>query len=267
MQHIGPGPGSQPRSLDEWEEEISRAISQAKTATFGDQAVSATAGSELREKIDLFVSTLLKEFPCTENGSRFVHSTFTAVPQLVIRYGDLQPILEREREGSLFSKEIGKTIEIEPLVNGFLGTITQESTRLELFDLRFANNSKLLSNNWSSKRVVEESDLTVVNHPKTIGEVDVDPNLQRIQLTATVRFGAFQATDQVIVAETRDGQSLDLIISLPHLSLTGKICSDGVVKLQNQRSFAIDQLIGPDPVTWVDISHLVNLQFDLRHRA
>lgn len=265
MQPIRSGPQNRPRSLEEWEEEISRAICQEKARVFGEQTVAVNAKSLLGKKIDRFVSNLLKEFPCTANGSRFVHSTFTALPQLVIRYSDLQPVFKREKEGNLFLKEIGKSLEIEPLSNSFFGSITQESTHLELLDLRFANNAKLLSNSWSTARVFEESDLAVVNHPKTIGEVDVDPNLQQIQLTATVRFGAFQAKDQEIVAETRDGQSLDLIIPLPHLSLTGKIGPDGVVKLQNKRSFPIDELIGPDPVTWIDISHILNLQFDLRH--
>jgi hypothetical protein len=262
MQYIGPA--SNVRALQQWENEIVATISQKKAQLIGNQEVAVLSTSDLGKKIDYYVLQELKDFPCSSNGSRFIHSTFTASPQLVIRYADLIPTLQPEREGSLFCEELGKKYDVDPLRNSLLGTFTQENTRLELEELRFVQNSLLVANDWTAKRVVDESDLAVVRRPKTIGEVDIDPDLRRIQLIATVRFGSFVAKDQEIIGETRDGLSLDLIIPLPHLSLHGKICPDGSVTLENEVRFSIDQLIGPDPVTWIDISHILNLQFDLR---
>ncbi len=246
------------------EAQIAQTVAQKQAELLGGQELAVSRNSALGEEINGFIMDLVKDFPVSPmSGSRFINSSFEVCPKLVLRMSQLKPLLQRGSQDSLFSNEVGKCFEVVPLYSRRFGSFTTQATQLELTKIHFPNNGQVSANEWTVQKVIQESDLLAINRPSTIGEVDLDPHLKTYELRADVKFGDFTATNQQIIGETRDDKTLDLIVSLTHLSLHGKIKYDGSVTLENNESFSVEELIGQDPVTWVNMSHSFNQEFDL----
>lgn len=235
---------------------------QGKDAAFGEQEVRASSKSELGKKVTEFVSETLDELlEEHKDGNLFLRSTITVHPKVRFFFRDLQPLVEGS---SLLPQEVGKILYVDSLADPRFGTFTDHKIPLELRNIHFPDRGGVWQvNDWTPEKIRKHSQEIVINGEKTIGEVDVDPNLKTCEIVADVRFGDFEAKEQKIRAQTRDDETLELTVALSKLDLNGVIQSDGTVRLNNGASFPIQELIGYDTENiWVDVEYEYDLEFE-----
>ena len=98
-----------------------------------------------------------------------------------MRLRDFKPLLSKD--GGLLPHTIGKYITVKPLRDRFFGEFTHKDTQLELI-VDESEVAKLRKNEWTPEKARQESLTTSVNRVKHIGEVDVDPNLEKTEIVA-----------------------------------------------------------------------------------
>ncbi len=222
---------------------------------FGDDAIEAHKGEPLYDEVDAYLTELVKEFPETTNGSRFINSYYVLRPQLVVSLTGLHALFQQESPGSLFLDEVGKYIDVRELKDEVLGSITKGKTRLKLTNIR----------QFQQKTAVEtapkEGSYAIINKDITLG---LSPNTKRMQFLADIKFGEiFRQKDAVIEVE-RVGTTTECIINLPEERV--KIARDGTVTLKNGAHFSLQQIIGQNPVRWINHEYRDVVPFQIKPR-
>lgn len=235
------GPKYTNENIEQLEREIIAKIDVKQNEVFGDRKVEILEGDPRLAAINEFVTDLVIDFPCTDEGTRFINCQYSVIPIIVVQWLDLNPILEQQHEGNLFHDEVGKTIKLNPISNPNYGNITEESQALELRNIRFLPDSRLRPNEMTVEKVKEKSPKNgsaIFNRESFIGTFNIDPSLLKTKMVADIRFGDFVSDNCEIKVETHgDEATTKLLITLP--SLVGKIKHDGSVTLSNGSQFKI----------------------------
>lgn len=231
------------QEIEAWGDRIANEINRVSQEQLGDQSVKVQADSEVGKKIEQLALELLKDYPRAANDCVYIRSTYSIQPSIVVAFSDLEPILEETAPGSLFKDEVGKKITINNLATDIYGSFIEQPTCLELRNIVVPQNCQFLKNAWTKEKVHEESNTHCVNSHRTVGVVDIDPNLETTEIVATVRFGNVIRENQTLTIKTRNRENGQVVIPLAHLNMTAKIRYDGEVSLPNGKTFTIDQII------------------------
>ncbi|MBS0637401.1 MAG: hypothetical protein JSS12_07805 [Verrucomicrobia bacterium] len=250
------------QDIDAWGLRISEEIARKSQEFVGNESLRVQTDSHIGEKIKEFALGLLKDFPRGSVGW-FIQATFTVIPHIVIKYEDLKPILQEDPLGGLFAHEIGKTATITNLFSEIFGNFIDQPTKLDLLDIKIPEKFHLEPNQWTEEKVKEEAKTSCLNASRTVGVVDIDPNLETAKMTATVRFGATEIPNQTLTLKTRDRQNSTLVIPLYHLSMSAKIRYDGEVSLPNGKTFTMSDILPPQNLAVINSPFNFNINFNV----
>ncbi|MBS0638212.1 MAG: hypothetical protein JSS12_11945, partial [Verrucomicrobia bacterium] len=248
-----------PHELIALEKSISTEVKRKQTEVFGNRAFTVKEGDALYNELDRTISQLVKRFPPSPNGSRFVNVTCKVCPILKIDFSHLHSLFKDTVPGSLFLDEVGKAIDFGPLQDPQFGDFTTKNTTLKLTNIRYKPGAELRPNEHSDLSSSNKK-LIAINQKTTYGAIDTNPALQKTEFIADVTFGDFKAKDMLIPIETLgDETTTQLVIALPEL--TGKIEYDGTIALKNGTVCNVVDIVGDDPREWVNYEFSVVCPF------
>lgn len=253
------GSNFSPKSLEQLENQISAEVKRKQQEVFGNRSVIVKEGDALYDELDRTITKLVKPFPASANGSKFICSTIKVCPTLNVNFSHFHSLFKDAVPGSLFLDEIGKAIDFGPLTDSLLGSFTKENTTLRLTNIRFKPGATLRANEYANLSDSNKK-VTLINAQRTIGAIDTNPELQKTELIADVAFGDFKAKDMLIPIETLgDETTTELIIALPEL--VAKISYDGTIALENGTVCNVEDLVGPEPKKWINYELSIVLPF------
>lgn len=236
------------RDIVDLEMRLSRQIKERTAGAFGDREVVAIRGDGLYEQIDPVIREIIKPFPSTPTGSRFINATINVVPVLYVNLSHFHRIFQEVAPGNMFLDEVGKAIDVGPLADPEIFgeyTFTSENVRLKVRNIRLKPGTELRPND-AANDVLTQQDSISINSKKIVGDVFTSPALKKTVFIADVTFGDFLDEKNLeIPVETFGEESTTyLAIPLAKLSFTRKIYPDGTFHLPNRERCSVETLVG-----------------------
>lgn len=236
------------RQIADLEMLLSRQIDKRAKEAFADKEVVVLRGDGLYEKIDSVIQEIIKPFPATAAGSRFINATITVIPVLYVNLSHFHKLFQETAPGNLFLDEVGKAIDVGPLADPEMFgeyTFTSENVSLKVRNIRLKPGSDLQPND-AANQVPAQQDSIRINSKKIDGDVFTSPALKKTVFIADVAFGdILDEKDLEIPVETFGQESTTyLAIPLAKLSFTRKIYPDGTFHLPNREKCDVESLAG-----------------------
>lgn len=227
---------------------LSRQIKERTAGAFGDREVIAIRGDGLYEQIDSVIKEIIKPFPSTASGSRFINATITVLPVLYVKLSHFHRLFQEVAPGNMFLDEVGKAIDVGPLADPEIFgeyTFTSENVRLKVRNIRLKPGTELRPND-AANDVLTQQDSISINSKKIVGDVFTSPALKKTVFIADVTFGDFldQKNLEIPVETFGEESTTYLAIPLAKLSFTRKIYPDGTFHLPNRERCSVETLVG-----------------------
>ncbi len=252
--------GLSPRSLERLEEQISAQVKAKQHEMFGDSSVIANEGDELYEQLSEAIDQLVEPFPAAANGSKFVNVTCEVCPLLKVNFSHFHGIFKEAVPGSLFLDEVGRAIDFGPLQDAELGSFTTHNTTLKIKNIRFKLGVAMRHNEHSglessSKKII------AINAQTIYGAVDANPSLKKTEFIADVTFGEYLNVKNMEIPIETLGDETTAVLTIALPPLTTKVAYDGTIAFKNGAVCNIQDIIGPDPVQWVNYNFSIDSPF------
>lgn len=236
------------RALAELEMRLSQELKQRAEEAFGDQGIIACKGDGIYEQIDPVIREIIKPFPQTPAGSRFINAKITVIPVLYIKLSQFHPLLQEVVPGNMFLDEVGLAVDVGPLADPEIFgeySFTPSNSRLKVQNIRLKPGSTLRPNEYANQAPLPD-DRIAINSGKVEGDISRDAALKKTEFIADVTFGEwFHQKDLEIPVETWGTQKTTyLAIPLRSLSFTRKIYPDGTFHLPNREKCSVETLKG-----------------------
>lgn len=223
------------------EQQIFSSVVAKQQEVFGDNPVEILEGDPRQALVNEYLNELVKDFPCSDRGNRFIQTSFQVCPTIAVNWKDLKPIYEQDGD-SLFLTQIALGMKISAITKSAFGVLIKEDQFLKLENIFFPQEADLKPNELTLEKVKEDlpkPGATYLNKPTTQGEFNLDPNLRKTKIVADIQFGELLKQDgfEIEVETNADHDFMTLLIPLP--SLRGRVKWDGTVTLPNGHHFSL----------------------------